>query len=141
MTSLTLKARETFAHDRYATEATGICIDEVAPGCARCSVELHPIHRNAMGAVMGGVIFTLADLAFAAAANSGCISEEKPLAWVSLDTHIQYLSQPKGSALTAEATCVRQGRTTCAYRIAVCDEHGTPVAQVTTTGLKTSHEC
>lgn len=141
MTSLTHKACETFAHDRYATEATGVCIDEVELGHARCSLRLQPVHRNAMGAVMGGVVFTLADLAFAAAANSSCLDEGKPLAWVSLDTHVQYLSQPKGSTLTAEATCIRQGRTTCAFRIVVSDENSTPVAQVTTTGMKTPHEC
>ena len=135
MTSLTLKARETFAYDRYATEATGISIEEVQPNHARCSVVLLPRHRNAMGAVMGGVIFTLADLAFAAAANSGCLADNTPLAWVSFDTHVLYLAQPHGNTLTATATCLRQGRTTCAYSITVSDEEGTPIAMVTTSGI------
>lgn len=135
MTSLTLKAQERFAHDRYATEVTGIRIEAAEEGYARCSLTLTPLHRNAMGAVMGGVLFTLADLAFAIAANSHCLADEKPLQWVSLNSDIQYLGQTRGGTLVAETHCVKQGSSTCVYSISIHDEHNKPIALVTTTGI------
>ena len=55
MTNLTHKAQQVFARDRYATELTGVSIDLVESRHACCSLTLLPPHRNAMGAVMGGV--------------------------------------------------------------------------------------
>ena len=49
---------ELFAKDRFAT-CNGAVIDEVGEHYAKCSLKLEDIHRNAMGAVMGGVYFTL----------------------------------------------------------------------------------
>lgn len=136
MTNLTLKARETFANDLYATAVTGIEIDKAEEGFARCALTLTVQHRNAMGAVMGGVIFTLADFAFAIAANSYCLSEDKPLAWVSLGSNIQYLAQAKGNRLIAETSCVKHGRSTCVYSISVEDENENRIAIITTTGMR-----
>ena len=136
MTSLTLKAREVFAHDRYATEATGAVIEHVDDGSAQCSLALAPHHRNALGAVMGGVMFTLADLAFAAAANSALLAGDEEIAWVSTNSTIHYLAQPHGDRLTATARRVRQGRTACVFTIAVADADGTPIALVTTAGSR-----
>ncbi|MBR3986824.1 MAG: PaaI family thioesterase [Bacteroidales bacterium] len=138
MTNLTHKAQQVFARDRYATELTEVSIDLVESRHACCSLTLLPLHRNAMGAVMGGVMFTLADLAFAAAANSDLIADDLPLAWVSLGSEIHYLAQPKGSHLLAETQCIRQGRTTCVYIINIHDELSTPIALVTTTGMKSN---
>lgn len=135
MTSLTLKARDQFAADRFATEAAGVSIDAVEPGSAVCSMQLLPVHRNAMQAVMGGALFTLADLAFAVAANSRCLANDEPIAWVSLESSIHFLAQTKGSMLKAEATCVRQGRSTCVFNILITDEQNCRVALVTTVGM------
>lgn len=87
---------------------------------------------------MGGVIFTLADLAFAAAANADLLANDQPLEWVSLGSEIHYLTQPKGSRLLAETHCVRQGHSTCVYTINIYDELSTPIALVTTTGKKSN---
>lgn len=135
MTNLTHSAREVFAHDYYATKSTGVEIDEAKEGYARCSLTLTPLHRNAMGAVMGGVLFTLADLAFAIAANSRQLADNQPLKWVSLSSNIQYLGQTQGSTLVAETSCVKQGGTTCVYNITIHDENNKTIALVTTTGI------
>lgn len=135
MTNLTHKAQEQFAKDLYATKVTGIVVEMAEEGAARCSLELTAQHRNAMGAVMGGVLFTLADFAFAIAANSYCLAEDKPLAWVSLSSNVQYLAPAKGNHLTAETSCVKHGRTTCVYNISVCDENKNLIALITTTGM------
>ena len=58
----------TFMKDRFATE-NGAVIEEVDDHYAKCSLKIEDRHRNAMGAVMGGVYFTLADFALAVASN------------------------------------------------------------------------
>ena len=121
------KVRKIFENDRFATE-NGAIIEEIGDHYAKCSLELNSKHKNAMGAVMGGVPFTLADFAFAVASNW-----QKP-GTVSLSSNIAFLGTARGSKLIAEATCVKNGRSTCYYRIDVCDELGNQVAAVTTTG-------
>ena len=61
--------REFFSRDRYATES-GAVIEEAGEKYAKCSIELGPMHRNAVGGVMGAVYYTLADFTFAVATNA-----------------------------------------------------------------------
>lgn len=127
------EAQRIFRHDRYATELTGVKLTSISKQTAQCTLRLTPSHRNAMGNVMGGVFFTLADLAFAAAANSEC---NETLHWVSLNSQIHYLTQPKSDIIEATASCIKQGRSTCVYEITIRDsETQKNVAIVTTTGL------
>lgn len=118
-----------FENDRFATE-NGAVIDEVDEGYAKCSLRLEDRHRNAMGAVMGGVYFTLADFALAVASNW------KEMGNVSLNSEIAYLTAAKGEKLIAEAFCVKNGRTTGYYRIDVKDELGNLAAAVTSTTFR-----
>lgn len=137
--NLTAIARAIFAEDRYATQATGINIDQVCENTTVCSLNLTEMHRNAKGAVMGGVIFTLADFAFAIAANSGIIAAEgmeAKLQWVSSSSTIHFLSTAKGDRLTATTSPVKQGRTQAVYQINVTDSDGHQVALITTSGTK-----
>lgn len=120
-----------FENDRFATE-NGAVIDEVDEGYAKCSLRLEDRHRNAMGAVMGGVYFTLADFALAVASNW------KEMGNVSLNSEIAYLTAAKGERLIAEAFCVKNGRTTGYYRIDVKDELGNLAAAVTSTTFRVS---
>lgn len=122
--------RAMFQADRFATE-NGAVIDEIGDHSAKCSLTLQPRHRNAMGAVMGGVSFTLADFAFAVASNW------QEIGTVSLQSNIAYLGSVKGQRLLAEAQCVKNGRTTSYYRTEVTDDLGNLVAVVTTTGYRT----
>ena len=62
------EAREFFKGDRFATE-NGMVIEELDGEHAVTSVVLTDRHKNALGGVMGGAIFTLADFAFAALTN------------------------------------------------------------------------
>lgn len=119
-----------FAQDRFAVQAAGCRILEARPGYAVCEMPISEVHRNAMGAVMGGAIFTLADFAFAVASNIGGTPT------VSADATIRYLSAPKGSMLKAIAEETKQGRHLGFYLITLQDELGTNVAQVATTGYR-----
>ena len=125
------EVRKIFEDDRFATE-NGAVIDEIGERSATCSLVITSSHRNAMGAVMGGVYFMLADFAFAVAANwekMGCVS---------IHSDISFLNAAKGKRLVAKAMCVKDGKTTVCYRVEVADDLGTPTAVVTVTGYKVS---
>ena len=62
------EVRRIFEGDRFAIE-NGAVIEEIGERSATCSLIITDSHRNAMGAVMGGTYFMLADFAFAVAAN------------------------------------------------------------------------
>lgn len=121
------EVRIIFADDRFATE-NGAVIEAIGDKYAKCSVTITDSHRNAMGAVMGGVYFMLADFAFAVAANW------QRMGTVSLNADISFLGSAKGDKLMAEAVCIKDGRTTACYRIDVKDNLENLVATVTTTG-------
>ena len=56
-------------NDRFAAGA-GVELLEVREGYAKARMLVTPEHLNAGGVCQGGALFTLADLAFAAVANS-----------------------------------------------------------------------
>ncbi|MEG1688033.1 MAG: PaaI family thioesterase [Angelakisella sp.] len=125
-------ARAFFKADYFATETTGITIDEVELGYAKCSLTIAQKHMNAGNMVMGGAIFTLADFAFGIAANAG-----QPMT-ITLNSTISYLGVAKGKRLLAEARVIKAGRSTCVVTVEVSDELGTPVAIATMTGFRKS---
>ena len=127
-------AREVFLQDHYATESTGIVIDNVGDHEASCSLSVNVHHRNARGAVMGGVLFTLADFCAAVAANSDTLEE---LHWVSLDSSIHFLSPALGDNLTAHCTALKAGRTTALYQTIIeSPDSGKCIAIVETTMVR-----
>lgn len=134
--NLTEKAQTIFASDRYATEMTGVRLIQLDAHQSICQMEVTPQHRNAMGGVMGGAMFTLADFAFATAANSDCIAQDLALQWVSIESSIHYLSNTTDCLLTARAKAVKHGTRTCLYHIEVSDSKGKILAIVETTGMR-----
>ncbi len=61
--------RDLMRADAYAAHL-GIEITSVEEGAASARMEVRPEHFNFLGMVHGGAIFSLADVAFSAAANS-----------------------------------------------------------------------
>ena len=123
------EAREFFYKDKFAV-TTGITLDEISQDEAVCSLEITDEHRNAYGGVMGGVIFTLADFAFAV------LSNQIHQLTVAQQVDIHYLSAPKGEKLIARATCRKSGRTSSIVNVDVSDDTGRDVAQFIGTGFK-----
>ena len=123
-----LRAR--FRSDCFATQALGAEIREAEPGCALCAVRLRPEHMNANLTPMADAIFTLADFAFAVAANG--FAEN-----VTVSQHVSmtFLSPARGGELLARARCLKAGRTTCLYEVEVRDELGAYVAHGTVNGF------
>ena len=80
---------------------------------------------NFQGYPHGGVIFSLADIAFGAACNSHGETA------VALNMTISFLTAvPAGSRLVAEAREIKQGRRAGFYQVSVTSEEGALVAQV-----------
>ncbi|MDO4314018.1 MAG: PaaI family thioesterase [Eubacteriales bacterium] len=127
-TKILREIQERFANDRYAT-VNGAVIEEVEEGYAKITMELDEHHYNAVGGVMGGAIFTIADFAFAVASNW----QGKTV--VSQTAQITYLGRAKGKKLIAEAKQVKDGRSMCYYVVEVTDELGSQVAHVTSSGF------
>ena len=123
------EAKRVFGNDYYASQLTGIEILDADVGYSKVSLKLTHRHLNALGHVMGGVYFTIADYAFAIASNF----KQPPT--VTQTSQIVFLSPIKGETIFAEAVCVRSGRTTCFYKIIITDETGAQNAYVTTTGF------
>lgn len=121
------EVRELFGNDRFATEACGCRVLEASRGHAVCAFDIAPIHLNAMGNVMGGAIFTLADFALAIACNMG----EEPT--VAVNNTIEYLNSSKGSTLIATCDADKSGRNLGFYTVEVKDDLDTPVAKMTAT--------
>ena len=95
--------------DRFAAHV-GVRLVEVRPGYARATLRLRPRHLNGVGIAQGGAIFTLADLAFAAASNShGTVA-------VALDVGITFARAVTTGTLTAEAHEVSVSR-----KVSVCE--------------------
>ena len=126
----TEQARAVFAGDRYAA-LTGIAIDEVEEHGSRCSLKVDERHRNARGAVMGGVLFTMADFAAAVAANSDRLADGV-LHWVSLDASIHYLSPAMGNELVVRSKAIKIGRSTALFQSVIeCGGRNVAVAEST----------
>ena len=119
------------AKDRYATEQTGIMIDEIGPDTAVCSMQITKQHLNANGTVMGGAIFTLADLCFAAAANNS-----GEYIAMSFESSISFLKATRAGTLHATAVPLKIGRSICFYRIDITDNEGNLTAQASVTGSR-----
>ena len=122
-------AREFFYKDKFAVN-TGVTLDELNDKEAVCSLKLCDDHKNAYGGVMGGVIFTLADFAFAV------LSNQIHQLTVAQQVDIHYLSAPNGDKLIARATCRKSGRTSSVINVDISDDTGRDVAQFVGTGFK-----
>jgi acyl-CoA thioesterase len=123
------RARNFFVADRYATEVTGIEIIAVGEHWAKCELKIDSRHKNAVGHVMGGVIFTMADFVFAVATNF-----DAPSPTVTVTSNIAYLASPRGNILYGEAKLLKDGRRNCCYEITITDDTGLTVAIVTING-------
>ena len=120
--------KEKFVNDLFVSQGLEAVIDEASYGYAKCSMEIQPRHCNALGIPMGGAVFTLADFAFAVAANQ----EGRDVATQA--SQITFLKPAKGKYLTAIANQVKDGKRICFYEVKVTDDLGNDVAFVTING-------
>jgi len=114
-----MKAIETFFNreDAFAKH-NGMTITELREGFARAEMELKPCHMNGAKTVHGGVLFTLADFAFAAASNS-----RGQLA-LSINSSISIFKGARQGKLTAEAREVSHSPKLASFEVSVRNQAG-----------------
>ncbi len=116
------RTAEIIGSDSYARHL-GAQVREIKPGYAKVTLKLGPQHLNFMGMIHGGVMFSLADVAFGAAANS---FGKRAMA---LSVGIDFLAAPDPQEeLTAEVELVARAGKTGYYRMQVADSEGRMVA-------------
>ncbi|MCR4919838.1 MAG: PaaI family thioesterase [Prevotella sp.] len=124
---MTLK--EFFRRDRFAA-LIGAELTELGPGWARARMLVEDRHLNGGDVCQGGAIFTLADLAYAAAVNShGTLT-------LAISTNITYVKSARPGWLYAEAREVVDHRRVPFAEVRVTDEAGDLVAVFTSTAYR-----
>jgi len=110
-----------FKNDKFA-EHSGMQLLDIAPGYAKAKMEVKDCHLNGVDVVHGGAIFTLADLAFAAASNShGTVA-------VAINASIWFVKAARQGTLYAEAKEVSRNPKLATYSIAVTDDSDETIA-------------
>lgn len=125
------KLLELFKKDTYSN-FIGATLEAVEPGYCRVSVTVTESMLNFHGTTHGGIIFGLADIAFAAACNShGQVA-------VALSMDIHYLNPSQvGDHLVAEAKEVSRSASTALYDITVSERaRGTLIAKLQATAYR-----
>src|SRR5579863_689187 len=111
-----------FARDR-ASQSLGMRLEAVRPGGARVAMRVRPDMINGHGVCHGGIVFALADSAFAFACNS------YNNATVAAAASIDYLAAVReGDELTAEASELWRTRRNGLYEIVVANQRGERIA-------------
>lgn len=112
-------------NDRFA-HSIGAHLTEVRQGYARAELTVEETHLNGAGVCQGGAIYTLADLSFAAVANS------RGILTLGIANTITFLKAAmRGDHLTAECTEILDHHKLPYCDIKVCNQNGELVAVVT----------
>ena len=121
--------REFFAGDKVAM-GLGMTIESAENGGAVCTIAITDDCLNAIGTVQGGLIYTLADFAFAVSANSEDIET------ATLTSTINYMRPAFGKKLTAHSIPIQRSKTICLYQVTVTDEEEREIAYMTALGYR-----
>ena len=122
------KLRQFLNENDTFCKVNSIQLTRVEPGYAEAEMRITASHLNGRNVVQGGAIMTLADFAFAGAANSTGVQT------VSLNVNSNFIRPGTGSIMRAVARKVSQGRTTSVYSVEVYNEDGKLAATVMITG-------
>ena len=123
------KLKEFFKGDHFAALA-GIELMEVREGYGKARMLITPDHLNGGGFCQGGAIFTLADLAFAAAVNSHGVMT------VSTSSSITFVRSVAKGYVYAEATEIVDHKKLPFAEVRVTDENGNLIAIFTSSGYR-----
>lgn len=113
---------ERFVEQDAFARHVGIVVSGYGDGRATARLTVAAQHLNSAGTLHGGVIFSLADAAFSAAANSHGVLA------LSIDASISYFRAVSEGTLTAEAREVARNPKLATYVIDVKDATGALVA-------------
>jgi acyl-CoA thioesterase len=100
----------------------GIKLLEISPGYAKAKLEVEEKHLNSLKTVQGGVLFTLADIAFAAAINAHGNSA------VLINASMSFVKAATKGTLIAEAKETSINPKIATYNVNITDYEGDIVA-------------
>ena len=124
---------EYFKKDKFAAYC-GIELTECRPGFAKAEVRIAPHHLNGAGVLHGGLLFTLADFAFAAAVNSyGTVT-------LSVAAQITYFDKSTEGLIIAEAREVSRSNKLIHCDIEIRHASGDLLANFKGTAYRTSQK-
>lgn len=116
------------SEDKFAYN-NGIQITEIKPDYAKAQLKVTENHKNAGNICQGGVLFTLADLVFAALINS------KGYLTFAINSSIYYhLSGKIGDVLTAEGHFLQNHPKIPAAEVIITNQDGVHIATFTAQG-------
>ena len=121
--------KDMLSHDRFAAEA-GVELLEVREGYAKARMLVTDKHLNGGGVCQGGALFTLADLAFAAVANS------RQNLTLSLNANMTFLRAVSSGFVYADAREVYPHRRVPFIEVRLSDEKGELIAMMTSSGYR-----
>lgn len=127
------KLKQFFKNDRFAMDS-GVVIDRINDGEAEAHLDVEDRHLNANGTCQGGVIFTLADTAMAAAANSlGNLS-------VSVQVDVKFVTAAGKGRLNVIATGTADSKKLPVFTATVFDADGNIIATFSSLFYKKKQE-
>ena len=118
------QAREFFKNDRFAHD-NGMEIVFAEPGKSVIELEISDKHRNAVGAIMGGVMLTMSDFACAVASSFG----ENGSLHVTANANVSFLNASRGKKLTAYASPAKLGRSLTFLEVNIFDDTGKHISK------------
>ena len=121
--------KEFLKGDAFALFA-GVELLEVRAGYAKARMQITSNHLNGGGVCQGGAIFTLADLAFAAAVNSHAQLT------LSIQTSINFFQSASSGYLYAEAIELLDRKRLSNCEVKVTNEQGEVIALFNGTGYR-----
>ncbi|MBN2140419.1 MAG: PaaI family thioesterase [Desulfovibrionaceae bacterium] len=116
------RVRAFFSRNDKLAGYLGMELVSVGRGTATAKLKLRDIHMNAAGLAHGGTVFSLADFAFGAAANS---SGKMALG---VNMSISFIKPGESGVLTAVAREVSAGSRLASYAVEVSDDSGQVIA-------------
>ncbi len=121
------RVAQAFGRDPYAA-SQGYMLGEVTDESVTVSMTVREDQLNFLGGTHGGVVFSIADCAFALASNA------YPEDAVAIDTHLAITGgTTAGDTLTATASELTRGRSLATYRVNVTRDDGRIVGAFTGT--------
>ena len=116
-----MDVKEFLSKDHFAS-LLGIELLEAGNGMAKAKLEIKDKHLNGLDIAHGGAIFSLADLAFAAASNShGNVA-------VAIHAGIYFIKSVLNGTLYAEATEISRNNKIATYTINITNDQGELIA-------------
>jgi acyl-CoA thioesterase len=110
-----------FKKDNFVANV-GIELLEVSPGYAKAKLDVEERHLNALKTVQGGALFTLADIAFAAAINAHGSTA------VVINANMSFVKAATKGTLIAEAKETSIGSKIATYNVDITDDNGDIIA-------------